>query len=100
MAARRCRTSVPPKRIVSEPHRYYSEAIDHYAIRRGSFWLVSLHGAIDSGQLILHFQPKIDLGTGHAVGVEALVRWQHPSRGLLFPDTFIPLAERTGLINP
>jgi diguanylate cyclase (GGDEF)-like protein/PAS domain S-box-containing protein len=82
-----------------EPHRYYSEAIDHYDPSR-LILIGELHGAIDSGQLVLHYQPKIDLGTGRAVGVEALVRWQHPSRGLLFPDTFIPLAERTGLINP
>ncbi len=51
-------------------------------------------------QLRLHYQPKADLVTGEVVGVEALARWQHPSRGLLPPSEFIPLAERTGLISP
>ncbi len=59
-----------------------------------------LHRAIDSHELLLHYQPKIDLRHGQVVGVEALVRWQHPTLGLLFPDSFIPLAERCGLINP
>ena len=51
-------------------------------------------------QLRLHYQPKADLVTGEVVGLEALARWQHPTRGLLPPSEFIPLAERTGLIGP
>jgi diguanylate cyclase (GGDEF)-like protein len=58
-----------------------------------------LRRAIEQDQLLLHCQPKIDLLTGSVVGVEALVRWQHPDRGLIFPDQFIPLAERTGIIR-
>ncbi len=58
-----------------------------------------LRRAIDRGELVLHYQPKADLRTGHVAGVEALVRWEHPERGLLFPDEFVPLAERTGLIR-
>jgi EAL domain-containing protein (putative c-di-GMP-specific phosphodiesterase class I) len=50
--------------------------------------------------LILHYQPKISLSTGAVCGAEALVRWQHPQRGLIPPDEFIPLAEHTGLIGP
>ena len=50
-------------------------------------------------ELVLYFQPKIDLRTGRARGVEALVRWQHPQRGFLPPDMFIPMAEQIGLIN-
>lgn len=50
-------------------------------------------------ELVLYFQPKIDLRTGRARGVEALVRWQHPQRGFLPPDIFIPMAEQIGLIN-
>ena len=49
---------------------------------------------------LLHYQPKIDLESGEVVGAEALVRWQHPTRGLLRPAEFVPMAERTGLIKP
>jgi diguanylate cyclase (GGDEF)-like protein/PAS domain S-box-containing protein len=56
--------------------------------------------AIDDGQLRCHYQPIVSLQTGRISGVEALVRWEHPTRGLLFPDAFIPLAEDTGLIVP
>ena len=59
-----------------------------------------LRGGIASGQLELHYQPKIRLSDNRVVGVEALARWNHPERGLIPPDTFIPLAERTGLIRP
>jgi len=51
------------------------------------------------GQLELHYQPKIALETGQLVGVEALVRWNHPTRGLLLPETFLPIVEQTGLIT-
>jgi diguanylate cyclase (GGDEF)-like protein len=54
--------------------------------------------AIAGGQLVLHYQPQIDARTGVLVGVEALVRWQHPSRGLLYPGSFISLAEESGKI--
>jgi diguanylate cyclase (GGDEF)-like protein len=59
-----------------------------------------LRRAIDGGQLVLHYQPKLDLKTGRLAGVEALVRWQHPRLGLLGPGEFIELAEQTGLIRP
>jgi diguanylate cyclase (GGDEF)-like protein len=55
--------------------------------------------AVASGQLRLEYQPIADLRTGEIVGVEALVRWQHPTLGLLEPETFIPLAEQTGDID-
>ena len=51
-------------------------------------------------ELVLHYQPKLDLASGAVVGVEALLRWQHPRHGLLPPDRFLPLAEQTGLIDP
>ena len=62
--------------------------------------LAQLRHAIDDGELVLHYQPKVDLETGQVRGVEALVRWQHPERGLLPPDTFIPIAEHTALMKP
>ncbi|MGI4894915.1 MAG: putative bifunctional diguanylate cyclase/phosphodiesterase [Janthinobacterium lividum] len=54
--------------------------------------------AIEQGQFRLHYQPIIDLRDGHVQGLEALIRWQHPRRGLLHPHDFVPLAERSGLI--
>ena len=59
--------------------------------------LEELRVALDAGQLLVHLQPKTALDCGDVVGVEALVRWQHPDRGLLLPDTFLPLADRAGL---
>jgi diguanylate cyclase (GGDEF)-like protein len=59
-----------------------------------------LRKAIDRGELTVRYQPKADLVTGRVVGVEALVRWEHPERGLIPANDFVPLAERTGLIKP
>jgi EAL domain-containing protein (putative c-di-GMP-specific phosphodiesterase class I) len=58
-----------------------------------------LRHAIEHDQLVLHYQPKICLRTRRCVHVEALARWQHPQRGIIPPDQFIPLAEQTGLIK-
>ncbi|MES2832560.1 MAG: EAL domain-containing protein [Pseudomonadota bacterium] len=59
----------------------------------------SLRDAIASGHMLLHFQPRLDLLTNRIVGVEALVRWNHPDKGLIYPSDFIALAEETGMIN-
>jgi diguanylate cyclase (GGDEF)-like protein len=59
-----------------------------------------LRRAMDETELVLYYQPKVDLATGLAQGVEALARWHHPERGLLSPDEFIPLAERSNLLRP
>jgi diguanylate cyclase (GGDEF)-like protein/PAS domain S-box-containing protein len=58
-----------------------------------------LRHSIERGELVLHYQPLIDLKTGHCVGIEALCRWQHPTRGLIEPAMFIPLAEENGYIR-
>jgi diguanylate cyclase (GGDEF)-like protein/PAS domain S-box-containing protein len=62
--------------------------------------LGELRQALEADQLRLHYQPKIDLKTHRMTGTEALLRWKHPRRGMVPPDQFIPLAERTGLIRP
>jgi EAL domain-containing protein (putative c-di-GMP-specific phosphodiesterase class I) len=59
-----------------------------------------LQAAIENGDLRLYFQPGVRLGTGQVVGAEALVRWEHPERGLIMPDRFLGVAEETGLIVP
>jgi len=62
--------------------------------------LQELRNALDQQQFRLHYQPKFDASNGRAVGAEALLRWEHPTHGLLLPDKFIDLAEKTGLIIP
>jgi diguanylate cyclase (GGDEF)-like protein len=59
-----------------------------------------LRRAVEKQELLVHFQPQVDLTTGQTARAEALVRWQHPVRGLLHPDEFIPMAQNTGLIRP
>ena len=58
-----------------------------------------LDAALIHHQFILHYQPKIDIATGATFGAEALVRWQHPTRGLLYPDAFLPVVEQSGLMS-
>ena len=62
--------------------------------------LGELRQAVARDELVLHFQPKVDVDDGHVFGVEALVRWDHPTRGLLAPDEFVPAAEASDAIGP
>jgi diguanylate cyclase (GGDEF)-like protein len=76
-----------------------------YAFRAGEHGLdrlktiEDLRNGLHNGELVVHYQPKVATGTGWVEGVEALVRWQHPSHGLIQPDLFLPLAEETGLMR-
>jgi diguanylate cyclase (GGDEF)-like protein len=77
----------------------YSVDQDEHSADRLSL-IGELRQAIESDQLLLHYQPIVDCTLGRITGVEALVRWQHPERGLVPPDEFIPLAEQSGMIKP
>ncbi len=72
----------------------------HLTVVRGYELRGDLERAAERGQLRLHYQPIVSLASGQPVGVEALLRWEHPARGLLPPLDFVPLAEATGLILP
>jgi diguanylate cyclase len=76
----------------------YSPERDSYSPERLAL-MAELHRAIDNNQLFLTYQPKVDLRTARVIGLEALARWQHPEVGLIPPDQFIAMAERTGFIK-
>ena len=79
--------------------RFYSEGLDTDIANQIALE-PELLTALRRQQFVLHYQPRIDLDSQQIVGAEALIRWQHPTRGLLYPGEFIPLAEKTGLIVP
>lgn len=80
-------------------YEVYSALLDLGMVQRLSMES-DLHRALQREELVLHYQPIVNVETGEIVGVEALVRWLHPERGVLYPDAFIPLAEDSGLIVP
>jgi diguanylate cyclase (GGDEF)-like protein len=77
-------------------HEVYLPARDRHSRERIEL-LGEMRDALDAGELVLHYQPKAEIATGAVRGVEALVRWAHPHRGLLAPQEFLPLAEQSGL---
>ena len=77
--------------------RRYNRDAHHVSAERLAV-LAELQAAIPRGEIELHFQPKVDIETGVAYGVEALCRWHHPTRGMLMPGAFIPVAEHSSLI--
>jgi len=85
------------KRLACD-YTIYHPARDPNSIDRLS--LVSdFHEALEQNKLCLNYQPKIDIQSGHVIGVEALLRWHHPEHGFISPDELIPLAEKTGMIK-
>ena len=83
----------------SNSYQFYEESMNAAALKR-----LTLEGelrrAMEHDEFLVHYQPKLDVPTRKITGMEALVRWQHPERGLVSPADFIPLAEETGLIVP
>ncbi|HEY2049949.1 MAG TPA: EAL domain-containing protein [Caulobacteraceae bacterium] len=79
-------------------YRFFTEAMDS-EVRTRVTLAAELREAIEDGQLMLLYQPEVEIATGRVVGAEALVRWRHPRRGLLGPDVFVPVAEQMGLIG-
>ena len=77
-------------------HEVYLAGRDHHSRERLAL-VGELGAALEAGHLVLHYQPKAELRTGAVRGVEALVRWEHPQRGLLGPSHFLPLVEQSGL---
>lgn len=87
------------KRSLGAPIRLYDEEIDD-SIRLRRALSQDLRGAIERDELLLHYQPQVNVASGAITGYEALLRWAHPERGLVSPADFIPIAEETGLISP
>jgi diguanylate cyclase (GGDEF)-like protein/PAS domain S-box-containing protein len=80
-------------------YSFYTPAMNQLGIERLELEN-GLRYALERGELLLHYQPRVNITTGRIIGAEALVRWQHPTLGLVSPGKFIPLAEETGLIVP
>jgi diguanylate cyclase (GGDEF)-like protein len=82
-----------------DTYKFFEQSLNVRAVQRQSIE-ASLRRALEGQEFVLYYQPKINLHSGKIVGVEALIRWQHPKRGLLLPAQFVPIAEDCGLILP
>lgn len=87
------------KQTPGSSYRFYDEKITAKA-KSQLYREADLRRGLRSNEFVLHYQPRVCLKSGKIIGVEALLRWQHPKRGLIAPDDFIPLAEQVGLIQP
>ena len=86
------------KRLGRNTYQFFNSEMNVRAVERQKME-VHLRDSLQQGQLVLYYQPKINLHTGAACGAEALLRWAHPQRGMVLPDEFIPLAEDCGIIG-
>jgi diguanylate cyclase (GGDEF)-like protein/PAS domain S-box-containing protein len=86
------------KELGRNGYQYYSNEMSAAGLERLELES-DLHRALERGELLLHYQPQVDLRDGRIIGAEALARWQHPVRGMIPPASFIPLAEDIGLIG-
>lgn len=87
------------KNLGGNAYQFYTAAMNAEAMQRLALDS-ALHYALERDEFLLHYQPQVDLASGEICGMEALLRWQHPTLGLISPLEFIPLAEETGLIIP
>jgi EAL domain-containing protein (putative c-di-GMP-specific phosphodiesterase class I) len=78
-------------------YHFHSEALDTATVERVTLG-GELRRAVERSELELDYQPQVDIDTGRIIGLEALARWRHPTRGLLLPTRFVPIAERNGTI--
>jgi diguanylate cyclase (GGDEF)-like protein/PAS domain S-box-containing protein len=85
------------KQAGASSYVYYSEEMNQRSLERLQIE-AGLRRALENDELLLHYQPKVDLASGAIIGAEVLVRWMHPERGLVAPGEFIPIAEESGLI--
>ena len=83
---------------VGNRYCFHSDGLDQSVLER-MMLADDLRGAADRGELELQYQPEVELSSGNIVGMEALVRWHHPTRGLLAPGAFVPIAEQTGTMR-
>ncbi|MDP3672777.1 MAG: EAL domain-containing protein [Telluria sp.] len=87
------------KKLGRNNFQFYTPAMNDEALERVRIE-GALRNALERKQFVLHYQPQVDLASGRIVGMEALIRWQHPELGMVAPDRFIGVAEETGLIVP
>ena len=90
-------TMFEAKRMGKGIYKFYAEEMTH-RVEEKVFMEAEIHTALDNDEFVLYYQPQIDMRTDTVIGVEVLIRWNHPKLGLSTADTFIPLAEDTGVI--
>jgi len=96
---RRAEIAMDSAKQLQHDYAFYNEDLERYQTEHLTL-ASELRHAIEAGELLLYYQPKVDMRSRHIIGVEALVRWRHPRKGFMQPDLFVPMAEETGLIHP